>query len=103
MDEVGMLEFFEYLYFYVKLFLNKLWLFVAEVYHLDGHLFFCLLVEALEGAALVGQVEVVVQAVGVVLDLLAQLVAVISHQTINILAWTKLTILIDWGAESRVR
>lgn len=84
-DEVGMPEFLEYLYFYVELFLHKLWLFVAQVDHLDGYLLLGLLVEALEGAALVGQVEVVVQAVGVVLDLLAQLVAVISHQTNNIL------------------
>lgn len=29
MDEVGMLEFFEDLDFYVELFLHKLWLFVA--------------------------------------------------------------------------
>lgn len=28
-DEVGMLEFLEYLYFYIELFLHKLWLFVA--------------------------------------------------------------------------
>lgn len=84
-DEVGMLEFFEDLNFYVELFLHKLWLFVAQVDHLYGHLLLGVLVEALEGAAPVGEVEMVVETVGVVLDLLAQLVAVISHQTINIL------------------
>lgn len=44
MDEIGVFEFLKDLDFYVELVLHKLWLFVAQVYHLYGHLLLGLLV-----------------------------------------------------------
>lgn len=44
MYEIGVLEFLEDLDFYVELVLHKLWLFVAQVDHLYGHLLLGLLV-----------------------------------------------------------
>lgn len=73
-----MLQFLQDFYFSVKLLVFSV--FAAQVNYLDGHLFDGFFVETFEGVGFMAEIQVIVQPVGVVLDLLPQLVTVpLSH------------------------